>query len=383
MVLKKTTSVCFCALAAFYVLLLSSCGSPSGSNNQTQKQSSITIRTMYGDACITEPLLIDLLTSGAIERLKYVRQYGVTFYARPEINANYNRYEHSVGVLFLLRRYNASLIEQATGLLHDASHTVFSHVGDHFKPAKNPKYSYQDEIHAWYLEQSGIKNILNRYNFELDDVLITNGKNKMVKADKPEVSADNLEYILKAGILTNVLAPKDIESILSELHYDHDRWYFTSAKKAQQFAMISLYNSEHIWGGVVDHLTYKWTADALKRAIELKEINPEDINFSVDTVIWEKLCQSKDKQIQDLVHRIMHHEKYHTPATKEQHTHHIKTKFAGVDPWVKIGDEFKRLTDCSKEYKQEFDRVKKQIADGWYINLHTEPNLAPLPHTHN
>jgi uncharacterized protein len=336
---------------------------------QDTKQYSITISTPYGDAQITEPLLIDLLICGAIERLKYVRQYGVTFYTNPEINANYNRYEHSVGVLFLLRHYNASLVEQAAGLLHDVSHTVFSHVGDYLKTQKNTKYSYQDEIHAWYLEKSGVGIILNRYGVSIDDVLITTGKNKMLKTEDPDLCADRLEYVLRAGILTNELTNDDAKKMLNNVFYDDGHWYFSSIESAKKIANISLWNTEHIWGGVDDNLVYQWASDALKRAVEIKDITPEEINFSTDAVIWEKLCRSKDEKIGYLMYSMRYHKGSYTLATADNYTRHIRTKFRGINPFVKIGNELKKLTEWDAGYKSEFDRVKKQVEDGWYIRL--------------
>lgn len=362
-------------LIIFCLAFLCSCSSIFQSKQQLKQvpePKPLTLHTIYGDAQITEPLLISLLTSGAVERLKYVRQYGVIFYAIPEINANYSRYEHSIGVLFLLRRYKAPLIEQAAGLLHDASHTVFSHVGDFFKAPKNPKYSYQDEIHAWYLDKSGVGQILNNYGVTIDDVLITTGKNKMLKDENPNLCADCLEYILKAGILTNELTIDDIKTILNDVFYADERWYFGSIKNAKKFALISLFNTEHIWGGVANSLILQWTSDALKRAIEIKEITPEEINFSIDTVLWEKLTMSKDKKIQLLLHRIMNHKKYYTLSTKAKHTNHIHNKHRGIDPWVKVDNTYKRLTECDADFEREFDRVKKQVTQGWYITLAPE-----------
>ncbi len=40
------------------------------------------------------------------------------------------RYEHSLGVYLLLRRLGAGPREQVAGLLHDVSHTAFSHAVD-------------------------------------------------------------------------------------------------------------------------------------------------------------------------------------------------------------------------------------------------------------
>src|ERR1700735_4632442 len=90
----------------------------------------IQIDTIYGSTIITEPVLIELINrSEAIKRLKYVNQYGVMKFIKPE--DEYTRFQHSLGVLYLLRRFGASLAEQVMGLLHDVSHTAFSHIADY------------------------------------------------------------------------------------------------------------------------------------------------------------------------------------------------------------------------------------------------------------
>lgn len=54
-------------------------------------------------------------------------------------------------------------------------------------------------------------------------------------------------------------------------------------------------------------------------------------------------------------------------ATGEAFDVKIKTKFSGVDPLVQVGHDFKRLTEVDQSYKFEYDRVKKQVSDGWPI----------------
>ena len=352
--------------------------SPSPGRNTasvTMKKNSILVQTIYGETEVTEPLLLELLTCGALERLKYVRQYGTIFYAIPEINSNYTRYEHSLGVFFLSRLQKASLKEQAASLIHDLSHTVFSHVGDYWKSTMFSRYAYQDQIHGWYLEQCGIGLILRRHGLEIDDVLITTGRLKILKAEKPSFSADSLEYILMAGVLTNAVTCDQVRGLLNDVVYGDDRWFFTSIKSARQFALISLFNTEHVWGGIDDHLVYKWSADAVARAIEINEITEEDIHFSVDAFVWERLCESKDEKIKKLIFCIMHHKDLYTVASKEHYTERVCTKFRGIDPLIKIGSVFKRLTEFDSSYKKEFDRVKRQVTDGWYINIIGEEDV--------
>lgn len=87
-----------------------------------------TVETFYGPVEVKEPVLLELIQSPAMQRLKHVNQYGVAFFTTHR--EEYTRYDHSLGVFAILRKNNASLEEQISGLLHDISHTVFSHTGD-------------------------------------------------------------------------------------------------------------------------------------------------------------------------------------------------------------------------------------------------------------
>ncbi|MCH8317407.1 MAG: hypothetical protein IIA88_02745 [Bacteroidetes bacterium] len=60
------------------------------------------IDRIYGEEEITEPILIELIESPALQRLKNISQLGMP----QEYNYKkvFSRYEHSVGVLILLRR---------------------------------------------------------------------------------------------------------------------------------------------------------------------------------------------------------------------------------------------------------------------------------------
>jgi len=61
---------------------------------------------VYGMCEVDSPVLIDLISSKPIQRLKGVAQCGPTILVMPE---KFIRYEHSVGVMLLLRSLNASL----------------------------------------------------------------------------------------------------------------------------------------------------------------------------------------------------------------------------------------------------------------------------------
>lgn len=92
----------------------------------TKPESVVIDDCVYGSCKITEPVLIELLQSPVILRLKGINQLGIPPEYDPT-NVFFSRYDHSVGVLVLLKKLGASLEEQVAGLLHDSSHTALSH----------------------------------------------------------------------------------------------------------------------------------------------------------------------------------------------------------------------------------------------------------------
>lgn len=95
---------------------------------------------LYGEADL-EPVLTDLIHSKAVQRLNGIHQGGACFLVNPAWNIS--RCEHSIGVMLLIRRLGGSLEEQIAGLLHDVSHTAFSHVADDVFNMENEDYHEQ------------------------------------------------------------------------------------------------------------------------------------------------------------------------------------------------------------------------------------------------
>jgi len=217
----------------------------------------LTVNTIYRSFKVTEPVLIDLFNSPVMERIKYVRQYGAEDYVIKQ-KKEYTRYEHCVGVWALLRMYGADLEEQIAGLLHDTSHTVFSHVGDLLFKHESALCSYQDDIHEWYLKEQKIDLLLSHHGISLTNILHSNNKHSMLEQDLPNICADRLEYNLQAGILTNLLTTDDIMGILEDLRYDNGHWFFVSKESAKKLALVSLFNTEHVWGSPAAHFITQW-----------------------------------------------------------------------------------------------------------------------------
>src|SRR5438552_8221897 len=83
---------------------------------------------VYGRVSIEDSGALGLIGCATFQRLKGVRQAGPSALTFPFKDVT--RFEHSLGVFILLRRLEAPRREQVAGLLHDISHTAFSHAVD-------------------------------------------------------------------------------------------------------------------------------------------------------------------------------------------------------------------------------------------------------------
>lgn len=326
------------------------------------------ITTIYGVFPVQDKIILDLIQSAAFQRTRYIHQYGVMKWIRevPE----YSRFSHCLGVWALLHRYNAPLNEQIAGLLHDVSHTVFSHLGDHIFNHRSSHSSYQDDIHEWFLRKYSIDKILVNYNIELRDILHKSEVYTMLERDLPDLCADRLEYNLRGGVIAGLLAEDEIESILQHLQFKDEQWFFTDVAVAAKFSKISLYLTEHEWGSPENDLVYSWAAKAVQRALELQVVTFDEVHFSTDDIIWERLTNATDQVIKDYLHKAINYkEQFSVVADVNNADRIVRTKFRGINPWVLVNGEFKRLVDLDAVFAKEYGRVKSLTEKGWAIKF--------------
>lgn len=330
------------------------------------QSSSRNLSTLYGAVNIHEQVLIDLLQAPTMLRLQEINQYGITPFIQKI--PPYSRYTHSVGVMALLRLYGAPLEEQIAGLLHDVSHTVFSHVGD-FLYASSHNDSYQDTIHQWFIEQTELKEILTTHGYQVSDIIHKNGMFKLLEQDIPEICADRLEYVLYGGQLKNIFTTSDIQQLLGSLKTIDSQWYFDNKEKAKLFGNCSLKLTTNEFASASGLLTYKWAAQALQRACDINLITKHDIHFSIDDIVWKKLCECNDKHIKHHVHNLLNYKKIIALSDEHDHDIHMTGKFRGINPLVKHNNTLQRLTDIDPDYKKEFEEAQRTVNRGCFIKL--------------
>lgn len=326
-----------------------------------------TLKTIYGEFEVKEQVLIDLLNCKAMQRLKKIRQGGMTDYVFNEIN--YTRYDHSVGVLVLLKKFDACLNEQIAGLLHDVSHTAFSHVADVVFNHNDPKESYQDSIHEWYITNTDIPDILKKHNLDVKTILHKNNNYKILEQDLPNICADRLEYNLHTAYLNGMLTEKDVKDIIQNLKFENGFWYFNDINYALKFAYIPLKLNESSWALDVNLFIYHLTGKLLRRAFDLKIISYEDFHFKDDEFILNKLYESADFEIQMLIYQIFNFDSQFSSDLDYNFDLHIKGKFRGIDPIVKINNKFTKLTKLNLEFKFNYEEIRTKLSQGVFFKF--------------
>ena len=333
------------------------------------KGSHLEVQTEYGLYCVDEPVLVDLFDCPAFKRLQLIHQYGVCCYARTE--KPFTRYDHSIGVFVLLRRYGACLEEQIAGLLHDVSHTVFSHVGDVVFDNYFDRYSYQDNIHEWYLEKTGVTDILCKHGYGYACSMGNKKKQKMLEQDKPDLCMDRIEYLLRGGLVDDLITQEEIEPILQSLYFENQQWIFNDVVQAKKLANLALALTENVFGASWNQFIYYHASNALKDAVKSGVLTIDDIHFSTDDIVWQKMCTCSQESILASVDKVAHFAHYFVQGTPCDYDQHFKAKFLGVDPLVENQSAIVRLSEIDAEYAAEYARVKNEMAQGCYIKFLT------------
>jgi len=305
------------------------------------------IDKVYGEEEINELVLIDLINCDSVQRLKEVSQFGIPdkYYHKKN---GFSRYDHSIGVLILLRRMKANLNEQIAGLLHDVSHTAFSHVVD-WVIGDSTKEDYQDNIHLEIIKSSEIPCILKKYNIYFEDIFCIENFS-LLESEAPSLCANRIDYALREVEDLGL-----IKKVVSNLLNVSGKIVFQDKEIAEIFARIYTQLQNEHWAGNQAVARYYILSRTLKRAMEKEIISLEDFRNTDDFVI-ELLIKSDDDEI--LADLDLLRKGFKVESGEEGLE--LKKKFRFVDPDVFFEDKIVCLTNISSEYKTLLDEEKEK-----------------------
>lgn len=303
---------------------------------------------IYGKIRIEEPVILDLINSPAFQRLKGIDQLG---YFEPYFpGKTFNRYEHSLGVFILLFKFNASFEEQIAGLIHDVSHTVFSHCGDYFLDSSSEReQSLQDNIFKKFVKNTEIPKILGKYKIDLDYIL--DEKNFPLKERSlPDLCADRIDYFLRHGLIFNEINKKEIDEFLEDFEIIKNCWVFKTLDLARKFTLLYLKFNSLYWSGPESAVMFGTVGDMIKYALKKGYLKEKDL-FTTDREVLAKIekMKDKDKKLDSLFKRMQGEIKW--KLDRENYDMKILVKSRVVDPLVKVNGKIKRISEIDEVCK--------------------------------
>lgn len=326
------------------------------------------VDTFYGPIEVEEPVLLELIDHSAFQRLKDIHQYGVAYYTTHR--EEYNRYDHSIGVFAILRVNGAPIKEQIAGLLHDVSHTAFSHVGDWVFGSENQNKSYQDDIHSLFLVESGLAEILNNYQITIDQILPKGELFPALENSLPNLCADRIDYNIQGAYYQGFITYDEAISIFKDLRFINNQWISTQPELMKKLTRFTIFMTEDCWGSAANYMSSRWFADAILRGIGLGCISYAEFHYGTDQVIWDKLILHKDPIIQKKMKMAMNAQSYFTLVnTIDEANLIVKSKFRGINPWVMFESKCLRITEIDEALAKEYEQAKQRICKGWLIKI--------------
>jgi uncharacterized protein len=324
--------------------------------------SKMTLEVPYGTFEINNPCLEELIQSKSFERLKKVHQYGIS--AFNQIDYDYSRYDHCLGVFLILNQNKLSLKEQVSGLLHDASHTTFSHFGDYFFKSHGED-AWQDLNHNEYLLKAGLANIITKNKLKIADVYHKNKHFTALDKPLPDLCADRLDYNMQGAFRHGLITKDELKALFKDLKWDKTYWSFSDKALAKKLSLASITMMESIWSCPSGHVSNMILAKVAEMAVEKKLLTHDDIWLKTDVDVMKILQTSQDDQILKGLELIKNLPSY----IKDGQRFKISYKCRALDPYVRDGKNNKRLSEIDNEYKAAFDVARSKASKGFEFTI--------------
>jgi hypothetical protein len=316
---------------------------------------------VHGNWSIEEPVILELLQSPAMQRLAHVAQGGLISDWDPY--PVYSRREHCIGAMLCVRRLGASLEEQVASLLHDVSHTAFSHVIDYVFGSQKDA-DYQDRTHEHYVRtRTDILDILYRHSLG-EDCALRPHKFSLLEQPAPGLCADRVDYTLRGALNDGKIYTS--QPFVEALRVRDGKMVFAAQDIAEAFWNIYVERQENNWAHP-DHVAKaNVLASAIRAGLDSRVIAESDL-YRTDAELTARLRGSDNKdvrrklQLLDKGFRIVP-EQYFPDYV-------LSAKFRRIDPAFLKNGSVRRLSEVLPAYNDWFAMAREKYAQGIPVRI--------------
>ena len=298
---------------------------------------------VYGKIEITKPVLLDLMETQAMQRTRGVLQHGVS--ALVGVTVPTSRFDHSMGAMLLVRRLGAGLEEQIAALLHDVSHTAFSHVIDYVFDGHNTQ-SYHEEKKLEFVSGTDIPATLEKHGYNWLDFMDEENYT-LLEQDLPHLCADRLDYFLRDARDLGLATDSEVAAALAHLNAYEGRIVSDDLDSARWLGYTFIAADKASWANFREVGLYELAAHAIRRGLEIDVLNEADI-WGTDCPAWEKLRASTDPQLQYHFQRV--HADTRFEWDEENPEFRVSTKLRSIDPDILIHGEVQPLSALDPDF---------------------------------
>ncbi len=302
---------------------------------------------VYGPCLIDDPLLLDIISSPSFQRLKRIRQAGPS--ALVYRFKTVTRYDHSLGVHILLARLGADRREQVAGLLHDISHTAFSHAVDFVYDSE--EQDHHEQIKPRVLHQSDLAGPLQALGYQPEE-FYDDSIYPLLERPLPWLCADRLDYFLRDSLAGGVSTPDSVELTLADLVVIDHLIAFAHRDIARDTAHRFAAMNRDYWASPAESYIYNEFADALREGLRLGLIN-DDALLTDDNTVLALLHKSRSPLIAAKLRNIEQFQ----PQALRGFEPRVVPKERWIDPPVQTGPaSWTRLSELEAAEGGEADR---------------------------
>ena len=291
---------------------------------------------VYGEVAIDDPDVLALIGGPTFQRLRGIKQAGPSAFAFPFKTVT--RFEHSLGVYLLLRRLGADRREQVAGLLHDLSHTAFSHAVDFVFSSE--EQNHHERLKHEFLERPDVVAALAPLGFAPEDFL-DDAIYPLLERPLPWLCADRLDYFCRDSLACGVARPEDVGRFLGDLDVIDATIVFNDVAVAREAADLFAVMNRDWWASPTEAYLYNEFADALREAFRLGILHQRDL-FDDDARVLTMLQQARNPTITEKLRNIQDFK----PERVLGYVPRVLPKVRWLDPPVRTGPEtFRRLSE--------------------------------------
>lgn len=308
---------------------------------------------IYGQTEINEPVILDLIGSRELQRLKGVDQAG--YFEPYHPGSRHTRFEHSLGVYLLLRRFGAPIEEQIAGLLHDVSHSAFSHAVDYvLSEGSEKEQSHQDDYFEEYVLNSKLPLILEKYGFDTGRILDETNF-PLLENQLPDLCADRIDYSLRGFLAYGVIGSEEVADILEKISVEEKKWVLADFDSAYGYAKLFKTLNDRFYSGITTAVMFRRVADYLRHALGRGYVTEADL-YTTDGEVIAKINDhlAEDAALDSLWRKMNDSGGYEN--NPDDYDAEVYCKSRIIDPLCRHQGVIKRLSDIELNWKDTLRR---------------------------